>query len=127
MTTLDPWQEFIKGLQLAEEMDRNRPQLIKEYRLYYNEDGTIIGLWETEHPAGNNYIILTHPDEYQRQNTQLLRVVNNQLKILDPHTPNRVKLKKSNAGQPVVKGYAAIALGLNEEYLEIEFYEQTNS
>lgn len=127
MTTLDPWQEFIKGLQLAEEHERNRPPLIKEYRLYYNEDGTIIGLWETGHPEGDNYIILTHPDEYQRHNTQLLRVVNSQLKILDPHTPNRVKLVKSNAGQPVVKGYAAIALGLNEEYLEIEFYEQTNN
>ena len=127
MTTLDPWQEFIKGLELAEEQERNRPKLVKEYRLYYNEDGTIIGLWETDHPAGDNYIILTHPDEYQRYNTQLLRVVNRQLKIIDPHLENKAKLIKSNKGHRVVKGHAAIALDLNEEYLEIEFYDQTNN
>ena len=127
MTTLDPWQEFLKGLQLAEEADRNRPQIVKEYRLYYNEDGTIIGLWENDHPAGDNYIILTHPDEYQRHNTQLLRVINKQLKVLDPHAPHRVKLTKSKTGQPVVKGHAALALGVNEEYLEIEFYDKTDN
>jgi hypothetical protein len=84
-------------------------------------------MWETGHPEGNNYIVVDHPDEFQRYNTQLLRVVDGKLKIIDPHTPNKVKLVKSSQGQPVVQGHAAIALGIDEEYLEVEFYDRKNS
>ena len=127
MTTLDPWQEFVRGLELAEEMERNRPPIIKEYRLYYNEDGSIIGLWETGHPDGNNYIVLSDPDIFHRTNTNLLKVVNQELKIIDPSSINVRQLYKSDSGQPVVRGHAAIALGIDEEYLDIEFYDRKNS
>lgn len=127
MLILDPWQELIKGLQLAEEAEKNRPKLIKEYRLYYNEDGTIIGMWESSHPDGDNYIVIEHPDEFQKYNTHLLRIIENKLVILDPHTPHKVKLKKNLAGQKVVKGHAAIALNNDEEFIEIEFYDQANN
>lgn len=126
MTTLDPWQEFIRGLELAEEMERNRPRLVKEYRLYYNDDGSIIGLWETEHPEGK-YIVLQDPDVFHRTNTNLLKVVNGELKIVDPTVIQKNRLIKSTQGQPVVKGHAAIALTSIEEYQEIEYYDQTNS
>ena len=126
MTTLDPWQEFVRGLELAEEIERQRPPVIKEYRLYYNEDGTIIGLWESSHPEGN-YIVLDDPDIYHRTNSNLLRVVKGELKIIDPTPVNVRKLYKGTSGQPVVQGHAAIALGLDEEYLEIEFYDQKNN
>lgn len=126
MTTLDPWQEFVRGLEIAEEMERQRPPVVKEYRLYYNEDGSIIGLWESGHPEGN-YIVLDDPDIFHRTNTDLLRVVKGKLKIVDP-TPSHIRqLYLSNTGQPVVKGHAAVALGIDEEYLEIEFYDQTNN
>lgn len=127
MSTIDPWQELIKGLQIADELEAQRLTISKEYRLYYREDGSIIGLWESGHPAGDNYILLEHPDQYQRFNTQLLKVINKKLCVLDPVVPNKVKLVKSDKGQPVVKGHAAIALGIDEEYLEIEFYDQTNN
>jgi len=126
MTTLDPWQELIKGLELADEKERNRPRCIKEYRLYYNKDGTIIGLWETGHPEGD-YIVLADPDVFHRNNSDLLRVVNGVLKIINPHTPNRVKIEKSQQGQRVVKGHAALALAYTEEYTDIEFYDRTNN
>ena len=126
MTTLDPWQEFVKGLELAEEMYRQRPQLIKQYRLYHNADGTIIGLWESDHPDGD-YIVLDDPDIFHRTNTNLLRVIKGELKILDPRSTNIRQLYKSQSGQPVVKGHAAIALGIDEEYLEIEFYDKTDN
>lgn len=126
MTTLDPWQEFIKGLELAEEMERNRPRLVKEYRLYYNDDGSIIGLWETGHPEGK-YIVLQDPDVFHRTNTNLLKVVNDELKIVNPTVIQKNRLIKSSQGQPVVKGHAAIALTSIEEYQEIEYYDQTNS
>lgn len=126
MTTLDPWQEFVKGLELAEEMERQRPPVIKEYRLYYNEDGSIIGLWESGHPDGN-YIVLDDPDIFHRSNTHLLRVVKGELKILDPSPVNVRQLFKTKIGQPVVKGHAAIALGIDEKYLEVEYYDRTNN
>lgn len=126
MTTLDPWQEFVKGLELAEEMERQRPSIIKEYRLYYDEDGSIIGLWESGHPEGN-YIVLDDPDIFHRTNSNLLRVVKGELKVIDP-TPKDVRqLYRSTTGQPVVQGHAAVALGLDDEYLNIEFYERKNS
>ena len=127
MTTLDPWQEFVKGLELAEELEKNKPVLVKEYRVYYNNDGTIIGLWETNHPEGDNYIVLDDPDIYHRTNTNLLRIIKGELKVIDPNPTNTRQLYKSNRGQPVVQGHAAIALGIDEEYLEIEFYERKNN
>jgi hypothetical protein len=81
MTTLDPWQELVNGLKLAEEMEQQRPPVFKEYRLYYNDDGTIAGLWETNHPEGTNYVVLENPDMFHKTNTNLLRVVNGELKI----------------------------------------------
>lgn len=122
MNTLDPWQEFVKGLELAEEMEKSRPQLVKEYRLYYNDDGSIIGLWETGHPEGK-YIVLQDPDIFHRTNTNLLKVKNKKLEIFDPMTLQKNKLKKSTQGQPVVKGHAAIALALGEDFSTIEYYE----
>jgi len=126
MNTLDPWQEFVKGLELAEELEKNKPVLVKEYRVYYNTDGTIIGLWESGHPEGN-YIVLDDPDIYHRTNTNLLRIIKGELKVIDPTPTNARQLYKSSSGQPVVQGHAAIALGIDEEYLNIEFYDRKNS
>lgn len=126
MTTLDPWQEFVRGLELAEEMERQRPPVIKEYRLYYNEDGSIIGLWESGHPEGN-YIVLDDPDIYHRTSSNLLRVVKGELKIVNPNLTHVRKLYKDTSGQPVVRGHAAIALYTDNEYSNIEFYDRKNS
>ena len=126
MTILDPLQELIKGLELAEQMERNRAKIDKEYRIYYNKDGTIVGLWESGYPEGN-YIVVQDPDFFHRNNTNLLHVVDEKLQIKDPRPTNIRQLYKSNSGQPVVKGHAAVALGIDEEYLEIEFYDKKHS
>jgi len=124
---MNPHDELIKAFRLVEEYDKNRPKLIKEYRLYYNDDGTVIGLWENGFPVGDNYIIIEHPDQFHKNNTNWLRVVNKELKIIDPHIPNKVKLKKSSTGYRTVKGHAALILYENEQHREIEFYDRTNS
>ncbi|CAB4133706.1 hypothetical protein UFOVP257_428 [uncultured Caudovirales phage] len=121
---MNPEEFWAEAWRLVAEYDSQRPDIIKEYRLYHNEDGTIIGLWESGHPDGDNYIVLDDPDIFHRTNTALLIVANKKLKILDPTKPNRVRLQKSNTGQMVVKGHAAIAL--NEKYHDIEYYEYTN-
>ena len=119
----DLWAEIAK---LVAEYDAQRPIVIKEYRLYHNEDGSIIGLWESDHPAGNNYIVLDDPGIYFHTNTHLLKVIKNKLIILDPKEPSRVRLKKSNFGFLTVKGHAALTVESKENYELIEYYAQTN-
>jgi hypothetical protein len=126
MSTLDPWQELLKGLELAEEHERNKPIKFKEYRLYYNSNGTIIGLWETDHPDGDNYIVLSDPDIFNRTNSNLLRVVNKELKIIDPRQLKTRQLYKSTAGYRVVQGHAAILLN-DEIHQHVEYYDRKNN
>ena len=124
MNEQELWAEVWR---LVAEYDRQRPVVVKEYRLYYNEDGTAIGLWETDHPEGDNYIVLDDPDIFHRTSTSLLRIVNKELKVLDPTPIYRVKLVKADSGQRVVKGHAALALASDEKYTEIEYYDRKDN
>ena len=120
----DLWDEVIR---LVAEYDAARPVITKEYRLYYNTDGTVIGLWESDHPEGNNYIILDNPGVFYHTNTLLLRVRDKKLVVLDPRAPARTRLKKSISGFPVVKNNSALILEANETYTEVEYYDRTNN
>jgi hypothetical protein len=123
---MDPIQELLKAFELVAEYEQQRIQIVKEYRLYYNEDGSIRGLWESNHPEGD-YVVIDNPDVFNRQPTQSLKVVNGQLTVVDPQAPQRIKLKKSNVGQEVVRGNAALVILVDEIYSDTEYYEQTNN
>lgn len=118
------WDEVSR---LVAEYDAARPTIVKEYRLYYNNDGTIIGLWEMDHPAGDNYIVLDDPGLFYNSNSHLLRVQNKKLVALDPRAPVKARLKKSATGTRVVKGHAALTLNIEETYTEVEYYDRTNN
>jgi hypothetical protein len=118
------WDEVA---QLVAAYDAQRPTIVKEYRLYYNPDGTVIGLWETGHPDGDNYIVLDDPGVFNSSNTLMLRVQNKKLIVLDPQAPLRTRLKKSTRGFLVVQGHAAIIVEQNETYTKIEYYDRTNN
>jgi len=124
---MDAWQEILKAFELVEEYDRQRPSLVKEYRLYYNGDGSIIGMWENGYPEGDNFVVIDHPDEFYRHPTHLIKIVDKKLTLIDPQAPVRRKLKKSNNGQATVRGHAAIPLLPGENYLDIEYYDRTNN
>lgn len=124
MNNEELWAEVWK---LVADCDSQRPVIVKEYRLYYNQDGIPVGLWETDHPEGDNYIVLDDPDIFHRTSTNLLRVVNDELKVIDTTPIYRVKLAKADSGQRVVKGHAALALTPEEEYPEIEYYDQKDN
>lgn len=99
----------------------------KEYRLYYNaDDGTIIGMWERDHPEGD-YIILSDPAEFHQHNTNLMRVRDGELVVIDPRIQERFRLQRSTQGQPVVRGHAVVALAPDETYPDIEYYENRNN
>lgn len=120
----DLWDEVVR---LVAEYDAARTAITKEYRLYYNTDGTIVSLWESDHPAGDNYIVLDDPGVFYHTNTMLLRVRDKKLVVLDPRAPARTRLKKSMVGFPVVKNNSALILEANETYTEVEYYDRTNN
>lgn len=122
--TEDIWAEVDR---LVAEYDAARPKIIKEYRLYYNTDGTVIALWESNHPDGDNYIVLDDPGLFYNSNSLLLRVYNKKLVALDPKAPLKTRLQKSDKGFRVVEGHAALILDQHETYSEIEYYERTNN
>jgi len=119
---MDP--EFLKALELVAEYDRQRPSVVKEYRLYYDEHGCVIGLWETDHPDGENYIVLSDTAEFHSNNTSTLKIIDGKLKITDPKQPLKSRLIKSDAGFAVVRGHAALILGPGETYEHTEYYDR---
>jgi hypothetical protein len=114
--------EFLKALEMVAEYDRQRTKVVKEYRLYYNEDGTISGLWETDHPLGTNYIVLDDREMFDHNSTLSLRVIDGKLIKLEPQQKKKSRLIKSPGGQAVIKGHAALALADNEQHSNIEHY-----
>lgn len=114
------WKEVFD---LVEAFDKQRPTLNNTPRLYYNPDGTVIGVWESDYPDGENYIVLESYSIFNMYNTQLLRVVDNKLIVLENYKLNRVRLHKSNSGQQVVFGHAALPLFPNETFDQTEFYD----
>ena len=118
---MDP--EFFKALELVANYDRQRLQKVKEYRVYYDETGRVTGMWETDHPMGN-YVIITDPGLFHNNNTEALRAVDNELKLLDLTAPMKVRLVKSTKGFAVVRGHAAIILGPGESYEDTEYYDR---
>lgn len=115
--------EFLEALRLVEEYDSQRPKFVKEFRIYYNQEGQVTMYCETDHPPDTNYIVIDNPDVFFKTNTGRLRVINGELKIVDP-TLTRTHLAKSTTGQPVVKGMAALALEPAEQYQDIEYYDR---
>lgn len=102
----------------------NRPPLLREYRLYYDEHGVVTMFAEQDHPSGDNYIVLEDPAQFYNANSFLLRVRDGKLIKIDPVIKYKQGLYRSTAGQPVVKGLASIALQPGETYTEIEYYER---
>lgn len=117
---MDP--EFLKALEAVAEYDQARNTPVAEPRLYYNADGSIIGLWNSDYPEGN-YIVLNDTSMFHSTNTQLLRVANGDLKIVSDQTSHN-KLVRGTQGQRVVKGHASLALTDAEEYQDVEYYDR---
>jgi hypothetical protein len=115
--------ELLEALQLVEEYNRQRPKLITEFRIYYDEEGQVTMYCETAHPPDTNYIVIDNPDVFFKTNTGRLRVIDGELKIIDTKI-TRTHLAKSNTGQPVVRGMASLALAPNEQYQDIEYYDR---
>jgi hypothetical protein len=102
------------------------PQIVEEpieYRIHYNEHGTITMCSMQQHPADTKYIVVTK-EEYD--NYFRYTIVNDKLKKIDTMPKIRVQLKKSDNGYRVVKNHAGLILEPGEAYADTEYYDRTN-
>jgi hypothetical protein len=108
--------EFIEAL-------KNLSPLVeepKDYRLHYDETGTIIMCSMQKHPENTQYIVVNKEiyDNYFRYYVQ-----DSKLKLIDNDMGFRVQLKSSTQGYRVVKDHAGIILDDCEEYHDVGYYE----
>lgn len=112
--------EFLLALTMLDPV----PELKLEYRLHYRENGDIYLCTMQDHPANTEYIVVSK-DEYETY--YKYRVVNKQLKLIEPDSGYRAQLKSSKQGHAVVLGHAAILLEPTETYTDTEYYDYRNS
>ena len=111
--------EFEKALAMLEPVVEE----VKEYRLHYDELGTITMCTMINHPTDTNYIVVSR-DEYD--NYFRYTVEKNKLKLIDNNLGNSVQLVKSTRGYRVVKNHAGIVLEPSEAYADTEYYDTNN-
>jgi hypothetical protein len=109
-------EEFLKALS-------EFPAIVeepREYRLHYDITGGIYLCTMQNHPKDTTYLVVdekTYLEYYKYQ------VVKGKLKIIDIDPGYRVQLKSSTQGYRVVNNHAGIILADDEEYLNVEYYD----
>jgi hypothetical protein len=96
---------------------------VKEYRLHYDELGTITMCSMQNHPQDTTYIVVSQ-DEYD--NYFRYTIVDNKLKKIDNNPGYRVQLVSSAAGYATVKKHAGLIIEPTDTYTEIEYYDTNN-
>ena len=113
MNTTD---EFIKAMQAIEPI--SEPKI--EYRFYYDDSGKITTCSQTNHQEHGEYLVVTE-HEYRRYYQYYIE--NDKLKMIDINSGYRVQLKRSSQGYRVVNNHAGIILAVDEEYENVEYYD----
>lgn len=126
---MDASQEFLKALELVAQADAERAAKSqkKEFRIYYDHStGMIMSFHENDFPESGHYIVIQDTGQFHRHNTHLLRVRDGKLIELKSDIDQTFALQKSQTGQPVVCGHAALALTPEDNYVNIEYYDYRN-
>lgn len=95
-----------------------------EYRLHYNDSGSIYLCTMAQHPDNTKYIVV---DRETYDNYFKYYVDNGKLKPIAQSGGYCVQLVKSAVGFPVVKNHASLLLEYNETYPNIEYYDHRNN
>lgn len=98
---------------------------VYEYRIYYQEDGTVISghpvIFNRENQIlpGGKYILVSQ-SEYENLGSKIVK----DGALYQPPRANHVQalLEKADSGQNVVKNNAALAIDENETYQDVEQY-----
>ena len=92
----------------------------REYRLHYDETGGIYLCTMQNHPMDTTYLVV---DEKTYLDYACYQIVNGKLKRIDNDPGYRVQLKRSSQGYRVVNNHAGIILADDEEYENVEYYD----
>ena len=99
--------------------------LVREYRLYYNDNGKIIQISDSNwnHPESGNYVVV---DKNIYDNWNIYRIRNGQVELKPTGPSSVVQLIKSTSGYLVAKNNPAILLEAGELIEDIEYYDHRN-
>ena len=98
-----------------------------EFRVFYNEAGTISGgeMCHVDKSESNKYLVVTRDEYYNLVN---FHVVNNKLELVRKLDPIGFWLAKNENGRfKVVKNNAPLLIEENEECSNIEYYDIRNN
>lgn len=114
-------EEFLKAF-----TDIPQITVVEEYRAYYDHDGWITGFGASGFPDGDNWI---HIDRvlYSTDNWANLKLVDGKIIKIEPVYTYNFQLTSSTKGVKVVKNHAGIVVEQQEEYTDIEFYDNRNN
>lgn len=121
---IDPsWQELINAFENG--LIDPIKELVREYRFYYNEDGTIVQISDSNwnHPESGNYLVV---DEQTHRDWMKYRVRNKQVELKPSDPTSEVQLIKGTQDYLVVKNNPAIILEADETMKETEYYDRRN-
>jgi len=114
---MDANEEFLKALAMLEPPKELEPS---EYRIYYDEGGTIIIASERQHPDTGTYIVVPK-EQWENHIRYRVNVVKKTMeKVVFDHGLS-VQLRSSDQGYAVVKHHAGLILE-NETYKDVEYY-----
>lgn len=93
-----------------------------EYRLHYDDGGCITMCSYQNHPNNDQYLVVSQ-DDYDRYTQYLVDTDKKKLKKVVFDLGISVKLKKSTHGYAAVKNHAGLIIELDEQYKDIEYYD----
>ena len=115
---MDANEEFLKALAMLAPPKELEPS---EYRIYYDEGGTITIASERQHPDVGTYIIAPK-EQWENHIKYRVNVVKKCMeKVVFDHGLS-VQLRSSDQGYCVVKDHAGIILDVEETYKDVEYY-----
>jgi hypothetical protein len=94
-----------------------------EYRLHYDELGSIIMCSMQNHPDSDRYVVV---DQKIYESYFKYRIVKGVPELIVYDQGNTRKLFKSHEGFPVVKNHAALLLEEEETFEPMEYYDYRN-
>lgn len=101
------------------------PDPLVEYRLYYDDSGTVVMcMMQAPFPDNKSYVVV-NKEQYELY--WKYRIVNGKLESIPVNVGYRTAFVKSTKGFRVVKNHAALLLVENEQYPDIEYYDTRNN
>lgn len=113
--------EFLKAFESWQ-----APDVVEEYRAYYDDDGWVTGFAGSGFPENGNWITISR-DQYVTHEWNNLKVKDDKLVRIETTNNHVFALTLSDKGSKVVKNHAGILIESGEDYPTVEYYDRRHS